>query len=155
MNLTTGLVGLIMRSEFDAGFYPQTAVLLAAALDGSRPQIPNVEPAALLAATAYGPSLLATASSVVEAGVLKPLVTVGVAPRADTNGTSLWRRMHRVSTKLVTRADVAPIEPWCAARLEPGIFAHPEAGVWIGCLERCIAWTWVRYVEEGKWPGIH
>lgn len=155
MTLTTGQVSVSARDEVDPSFYPNTSVLLASALEGARPQIPDVEPASVLTVTAHGACLLATVSRVDDGGVLEPLVTIGVAPLVGQKGASLWRRMHRVSAKLSTRPAEVPEQPWCALRLEPDLFRYPEAGTWISCLERCIAWTWTCYVEDGRWPGIH
>jgi len=152
--LTTGQVGLSARDEVEPSFFARTAVLLAAALGGARPSVPDVAPVSVLAGTAIAGCLLATVLFVDGDGTLDPLLTVGVAPRTSQSAP-LWRRLHRVSSPLATRADRVPAQPWCASRLEPGIFTHPEAGQWIGCLERCLAWTWIRYVEEGCWPGIH
>jgi hypothetical protein len=154
VTLTTGRVSVSARDEVSPDFYPNTSALLAAALDGSRPQVPDVEPPAVRTGTARGPCLLATVWRVGEDGQLAPLLTVGVAPRTSRSGAPLWRRLHRVSTELSTRGDRAPEQPWCASRLEPDLLSYPEAVRWIGCLERCIAWTWTRYVEEGAWPGL-
>ena len=154
IRLTTGQVDVSARDEVDPDFYPNTSVLLAAALEGARPRIQNVEPASVLTGSAVAGCLLATVALVNDDGLLDPLLTVGVAPRTSRSAP-LWRRLHRVSAALATRADQVPDQPWCASRLEPDLFRHPEAGRWIGCLERCIAWTWVRYVEEGEWPGLH
>ena len=155
VTLTTGRRSISARDEVEPDFYPNTSVLLAAALDGSRPQVPDVEPTSVLTCSASGPCLLATVSRVDGDGNLAPLVTVGVAPATSRSGAPLWRRLHRVSAELSTRADRVPENPWCAVRLEPDLFSYPEAASWLGCLERCIAWTWVRFVEEGAWPGLH
>jgi hypothetical protein len=45
VTLTTGRVSVSARDEVEPGFYPNIAVLLAAVLEGSRSQIPDVEPA--------------------------------------------------------------------------------------------------------------
>src|SRR5262249_47567924 len=45
-----------------------------------------------------------------------------------------------------------------AAQPALGVEVSPRrsrAWAWIGCLERCIAWTWSHDVEEGEWPGMH
>jgi len=154
VTLTTGQVSVSARQDVEPAFFPNTSVLLASALEGGRPLVPDVEPACVLVGTASGRCLLATVSRLGTDGVLAPLVTVGVAPSTHRNAEALWRRLHRISAELATRADEVPGQPWCASRLEPALFAHPEVASWIGCLKQCIAWTWIRYVEEGEWPGL-
>ena len=155
VTLTTGQVSVSARHDFEPAFFPNTSVLLATALEGARPRIQDVEPASVLEGRASGRCLLTTVSRVGVDGLLAPLVTVGVAPYTHRTAEALWRRLHRISAELATRADRVPDQPWCASRLEPALFAHPEAAHWMGCLKQCIAWTWIRYVEEGEWPGLH
>src|SRR5258705_10614788 len=95
VTLTTGQVSVSARPAFEPAFYPNTSVLLAAALEGARPQIQDVEPASVLVGMASGRCLLATVSSVGVDGLLAPLVTVGVAPATHRSAEALWRRLHR------------------------------------------------------------
>jgi hypothetical protein len=41
-----------------------------------------------------------------------------------------------------------PQTPWCAAKLMPGLSAYPAAAMWLGDMERCVAWAWIE-----KWKN--
>ena len=82
-----------------------------------------------------------------------PLVTFGVATHSRC-GAVLWRRLVDGAelTPDARHPDPgrAPQEPWCAARLEPGIGHMPGAAHWLGDLERCIAWAWIDTIEGAR-----
>jgi len=74
----------------------------------------------------------------------EPVVTFGVA-RHSTAGATLWRLLTETSVLPVhAMAQRCPPEPWCAARLEPGIDRlDRETITALGDFERCIAWAWL------------
>lgn len=36
-----------------------------------------------------------------------------------------------------------PPYPWTAVMLEAGLALHPDAALWLGDFERCVAWAWI------------
>jgi hypothetical protein len=75
-----------------------------------------------------------------------PLATVGIAggPRgAERLSAMLHATYVGMGDELATPADQAPPLPSCAARIEVGIAARPDAVEWLADLERCLAWTWI------------
>lgn len=75
-----------------------------------------------------------------EAEVYSPdsvrLVCIGVAMHSRC-GQALWVRLNGL-------AGAKPDEPWCGAWLDPeGQAADPEAYMWLGDFERCLAWAFL------------
>lgn len=90
-------------------------------------------------ATIYGPRGPHTPGKP-HAGDTIPLVTLGIAQRSR-HGADLWALM--VDDFPVAEGAQRPSEPWCAVALHDGLAAHREAAMWLGDLERCIAWAWI------------
>lgn len=67
-----------------------------------------------------------------------PLCHIGVAPNSLASA-ELWRRWIGGE-----RDDRTPSPPWCVVQLLPGLALHPQAAHWLGDLERCLAWAWIR-----------
>ncbi len=71
------------------------------------------------------------------------LVRIGVAAHARC-GASLWKRLSGAP-------NAKPAEPWCGVWLDPqGIVTDPAAYDWLGDFERCLAWAWIREIEDDK-----
>lgn len=77
------------------------------------------------------------------------VATFAVAMREE-GSTSLWNQLHGWAEHegvmpVMTCAENPPAVPWCAAKLDAGIFqlAAFDALPWIGDFERCFAWTWI------------
>src|SRR5574337_81919 len=73
-------------------------------------------------------------------GIGIPLVTLGVA-RRSRQGRDLWAAL--VASFGAHPAARRPAEPWLAVAVHESAAAHPEALVWLGDLERCMAWAWI------------
>ncbi len=85
-----------------------------------------------------------------------PIVSIGIGGHSKC-GPKLWRMLHEISPELAaaygiqTRPDRCPPEPWCAARIEPGVMlvAGPGSDVpaghellaQIADFERALAWA--------------
>ena len=65
-------------------------------------------------------------------------MTIGIALDDRRCGAALWR-------KIAGNGSEQPDQPWCAARLEPGLALDPEATHWLGAFERCLAWGFDAY----------
>lgn len=63
-----------------------------------------------------------------------PLCTIAVARNAR-QGAAIWR--------LLQEAGSPPRSPWCAVRLYAGLAYDPDALIWLGDFERCLAWAWL------------
>lgn len=74
-----------------------------------------------------------------------PIVTIGVA-MGLSEGSDLWKIMHQDQIwplTLATREDQCPTDPWCAAKIQPGLMLYPDAARWLGDFERCLAWAFL------------
>lgn len=70
-----------------------------------------------------------------------PLVSLGVA-RRSRHGAVLWPLMTGPVMPAPAHGVTRPPEPWCAAAIWPSAYLAPDSAVWLGDLERCIAWAW-------------
>lgn len=77
------------------------------------------------------------------------VVTFAVATREE-GSTSLWNQLHVWAEHegvmpVMTSAENPPAVPWCAAKLDAGIFQPAAFGAlpWIGDFERSFAWAWI------------
>ncbi len=69
------------------------------------------------------------------------LVAIGIAAHARC-GQTLWVRLEG-------KPDAKPAEPWCAVWLDiEGITTDPDAALWLGDFERCLAWAFLDSVER-------
>jgi hypothetical protein len=149
ITITTGDNRRSWRHEIEPRALASSAMLLDAAIRDGRVALP-VEPAGLdLQVTAQGRCMVAT---VWHDEV--PLVTFGVAAHSRC-GASLWRMLCSGATvtaegRRAINPDSAPQEPWCAARLEPGIAVMMDVAPLLGDLERCIAWAWLDRLERQR-----
>lgn len=71
-----------------------------------------------------------------------PLITLTVATRSR-GASGLWTMIHKGREGLVTDPLVTPLAPWCGVIIEPAFLHRPDAAIWAGDLERCLAWTWM------------
>lgn len=145
VTLTTGHVRQSWRHEIDPDVMPTVVRLLAEARAGDRPIMPGLTPETRLRWSSG--STRCGMGTLYALGV--PVLTFGVALHSRC-GAHLWRLMHDIDPpgELATSPDECPPEPWCAARIEPGIAlidpAHlPDLMGAIADLERCIAWAWL------------
>lgn len=145
VTLTTGHVRRSPRSEVADAALASLQDALGAALAGGRPAVPAM-PGYVMTAAGEGRCLVATIW--LEGG---PVITVGVATHSRC-GTALWRMLHdHATTPVVTRRDRVPPEPWCAARLDPGVvLAEPAEIVALGDLGRVIAWAWLSRLQAAR-----
>ena len=150
LTITTGHSRRSHRHEIAPQVLADLRGMLAAALppgaQTGRIDLTMIEPAGYwLRLTRYGRCLLV---SVMRDDA--PLCTFGVATHSRC-GAVLWRRLVDGAelTPDARHPDPgrAPQEPWCAARLEPGIGHMLGAAHWLGDLERCIAWAWIDTIE--------
>lgn len=74
-----------------------------------------------------------------------PLVTFGVAEHSRC-GARLWRMLHEHQIHTATSAEHCPPEPWCAARIEPGISLIEPDRLALADLERCLAWAYLESI---------
>ncbi len=154
VTLSTGHTRRSYREEVTEEALAVVSDLLARALAGERVVLPVLDPPCHLTAdTRGGTSLVAYVSL---DATDERLVTVGVASRS-TAGASHWRWLHEhrvTETQPVkTDAERCPPEPWCAARLEPGIGTVraaqvPQLMMAIADLERVLAWAWIARTEH-------
>ena len=71
------------------------------------------------------------------------LVRIGIAIVAGC-GDALWERLGGA-------VGAQPSEPWCAASLDArGLETDPEAYLWLGDFERCLAWAWLMSTESSN-----
>lgn len=150
LTITTGHTRRSLRDEIDPAVRPGIARLLADGLAAGRVDLTMVHPPGhWLRLTPNGKCLAVT----VMHGDDLPLVTFGVASHSRC-GARLWRML--TAGALVTEGGRhlsparAPQEPWCAARLEPGLAYMPDSAAWLGDLERCIAWAWLDHLETRR-----
>lgn len=71
-----------------------------------------------------------------------PLVSMGVAKRSR-HGAAVWPLMTGPSMPPIAPGVARPAEPWAAVAIWPTAALCPDAGEWLGDLERCIAWSWL------------
>jgi len=78
------------------------------------------------------------------------IASIGIAAH-NRCGAVVWRALHQYGRlPVVTDPDSQPQPPWCAAALEIGILRHMDASEWLGDFERCLAWAWIRTLEERR-----
>ena len=154
LTLSTGHLSHIKQGDVDddivAILSPWLEALIYSGPNGSAP-VPGLEDYTAwasmnegsLVVTIFGPMLPGSTED-----DLIPLVTMGVAERTH-DGDTLW-------PLLVAEASVGrpiksglqrPAEPWCAVNLHPTMECFPEAMMWLGDFEKCIAWTWLQRIK--------
>ncbi len=142
ITLNTGHARRSYRSEVGDDIIPQMHMLLARMLAGERARIPGVPDDMYLSGKADGAGLIATISANGQQGA-RPIVTMGVSGQTD-NTVHLWQSLHSDTQQpLITDPADVPPAPWCAARIEPAASSFVTALLWIGDLERCLAWAWL------------
>ena len=117
-----------------------TEILAQAAAEGEA-KVPALEPPCTLRVTRSGRCSIVTVHGPGEA----PLVTIGIAGHSKC-GPKLWRMLHEGRSELATDPARVPAEPWCAARIEPGVATLTPATLAqllppLADLERCLAWA--------------
>lgn len=150
LTLTTGHTRRSWRHEIDPGVLRDLGRLLRRGIDTGRIDLTMIEPAGhWVRVTPHGKCVLLT----VMHGDDMPLVTFGVAAHSRC-GARMWRLLTQdaVVAEGAPRLspDRAPQEPWCAARIEPGLMYRPDAAQWLGDFERCIAWAWLDHLETRR-----
>lgn len=76
------------------------------------------------------------------AGKAPPLVSMGVA-RRSRHGAALWPLMTGPVMPTALPGLQQPDEPWAAVAIWPTMAMYPDAALWLGDFERCIAWAWL------------
>jgi hypothetical protein len=76
-----------------------------------------------------------------------PLVTIAVAAKSKVSAR-LWSELQRPIPGSSPAAGDPPRAPWVAARLYPTLALDPDAAVWLGDFERCLAWAWIEGAER-------
>jgi len=146
LTITTGHSRRSWRHEIEPDVLALTRELLVRGLEAGRVDVPAETAGHWMRVTRSGRCLLVT----VMHGEDLPLVTFGVAAHSR-GGAQLWRLLcegaittagHRLDP------DRPPQEPWCAARLEPGIGYMLGSAEWLGDFERCLAWAWLDLLAE-------
>lgn len=141
VTLTSGDVRHSPRREVTDQIVTLLAPLLARVLAGATVDVPYVEGEYVLSGASDGDCCALT----VEPSVGPLVATIGIAA-GEAGAAALWQQLHVYApdaSPLATRAEAPPPAPWCAARLDRGAVTHPEALVWLGDLERCLAWTYL------------
>jgi hypothetical protein len=145
LTLTTGHSRRSHRDEITPETMRAAGDLLTRGIEAGRLELDMIQPAGhwlRITSTPDRRCLLATVSH----GDELPLVTFGVALRPRC-GAALWRGLldcdPLIYGPMQGDPDAQPQTPWCAARIEPGLVYMPDAGAWLGDLERCIAWAWL------------
>jgi hypothetical protein len=154
VTLQTGHVRESPRSEVRESTIDALAPVLRDATRGREAVLPWIEPPCSVTGAAAGDCAIVTVWAEHE-GEDVPLATIGIAA-GTREADRLWAMLHAtyvgMGDELATPEDQAPPFPWCAAQVEVGIAARPEAAAWLGDLERCLAWTWI---ERGRpRPGL-
>jgi hypothetical protein len=151
VTLQSGHVRESPREEVRGSVIRELAPLLGRIVAGDEVAVPWVDdPPCTMTGAAAGDAAIVTVWGPPDGEDPVPLATIGVAS-GPAEADRLWAMLHVPYTamlgELVTPADQPPPTPWCAARLEVGLALHPEAALFLGDLERCIAWTWI---ERGE-----
>lgn len=150
LTLSTGHLARTSRADVHDDGLATVAPWLQAALD-SGDAVPLPMPAlchhsakclvqdGALVVTVYGPAGPHKPGQR-HAGATMPLITLGVAQRSR-QGAALWQMLVQAfgNPLGVTR----PAEPWIAVTLHPTLSRYPNAAMWLGDFERCVAWAWI------------
>lgn len=75
-----------------------------------------------------------------------PIATFGIAGHSRCGG-QLWKRM--IEDFGAVNLDM-PAPPWCVVAVHAALSLCPDANVWLGDFERCMAW-W--FLERGMVDG--
>lgn len=68
-------------------------------------------------------------------------------PASQEIAARAWREwMAHLATEVrvgFTPPSEPPPHPWTGVMLEGGLALHPDAALWLGDFERCVAWAWI------------
>lgn len=135
LTLDTGHVRRAPRTELDEAVMTIVRQGIDEALRGLAP---SIRPGYTLSASQEDGALLATVMTEQD----EPICTIAVACDAR-QGNGLWAALKDLAPGGAIAIGEAPVAPWCAVRLHPGLGSHLDALVWLGDFERYLAWAWI------------
>lgn len=155
ITLNTGHTSRSPIKDVDPAVRASLRPLIQQAKDGHRVTLPSGKPTCTLKGASHGrcvllnvagPPLPQNVAAGSGQGMPVPLVEIGIAPHSRC-GNVLWSHMHDFASMLglsvATDRDRCPSEPWVAALVLPSLQFHVETAVWLGDLERSLAWAWL------------
>lgn len=148
ITLTTGHARMSPRSEVDHGFLAELRPIIAEAEHHGEADLPT--PSGLMLLRRLMPR---SASPHVAVWAIREvngpaLATIALALETRS-GAELWRELHAFTEPFnphKTRAEDAPDAPWLGVVPHVTSLLRPDAMLWLGDAERCIAWAWIEEV---------